>query len=331
MSEPREQKLTYVEAVNAALDRALAQRDDVVVFGEDVGRPGGVFGATKGLQRRYGRRVFDTPISESAILGGAVGAAMMGRRPVAEIMWTDFSLVALDQLVNQAANVRYVSEGRLSAPLTVRMQQGRLPGSCAQHSQCLEAFFAHIPGLRVALPSTAQDAYDLLLAGIWCDDPVIVIEARGLYFGAKDVVVTDGPVQAVGGARVVRPGRDLSVATWSTMLAPVLAAAEQLAGDGIEAEVIDVRWLNPLDADMIADSVRRTHRLAVVHEANRTGGFGAEIAARVGHEAFFHLEAPIARIGAPDVRMPSAPHLQEALLPSADQIAGTLRQLRATN
>lgn len=330
MPEARERKLTYVEAVNAALDRALEQRDDVLVFGEDVGRPGGVFGATKGLQRRHGRRVFDTPISESAILGGAVGAAMMGRRPVAKIMWTDFSLVALDQLVNQAANVRYVSQGRLTAPITVRMQQGRLPGSCAQHSQCLEAFFAHVPGLRVALPATAQDAYDLLLAGIWCDDPVIVIEARGLYFGAKDVVVTDGPVQGVGGARVVRPGRDVSVATWSTMLAPVLEAAEQLADDGIEAEVIDVRWLNPLDADAITGSVRRTHRLAVVHEANLTGGFGAEIAARVGQEAFFHLEAPIARIGAPDVRMPSAPHLQEALLPSVDQIAGTLRRLRAT-
>lgn len=326
---PEERKLTYVEAVNAAIARCLDERPDVVVFGEDVGEPGGVFGATKGLRRRFGRRVFDTPISESAILGGAVGAAMMGLRPLVEIMWADFSLVALDQIVNQAANVRYVSEGRLTAPLTIRMQQGAVPGSCAQHSQSLEAIFAHVPGIRVCMPATAQDAYDLLLAAVDCDDPVVVIEQRGLYFGDKQVVEVGGPVQPIGGARVVRPGARLTVVTWGAMLQRVLEAASLLDGEGITADVIDARWLNPLDVEVIAASVRRTSRLAVVHEANVTGGFGAEVAARIGTSEFFHLDAPIARIGAPDLRMPAAPGLQAAVLPSATSVADGLRRLAA--
>ena len=173
--------LTFAKAVNEALDRALREFPDAILFGEDVALPGGVFGCTKGLQARHGARVFDTPISESAMLGAAVGAALMGRRPIVEIMWADFSLVALDQIVNQAANVRYVSNGRLTAPMTVRMQQGVLAGSCAQHSQSLEAIFAHIPGLRVAMPSDPGQAYALLLAAVACDDPAIVIEHRAMY------------------------------------------------------------------------------------------------------------------------------------------------------
>jgi pyruvate/2-oxoglutarate/acetoin dehydrogenase E1 component len=204
----------YVEAVNAALRRVLEELPNTIVFGEDVGEPGGVFGATRGLRELFGDRVFDTPISETAILGAAVGAAMMGMRPIAEIMWIDFILVALDQLVNQAANIRYISQGRLTAPLTVRTQQGALPGSCAQHSQCLEAILAHIPGLQVGLPATVQDAYDMLVAAVYSDDPTIIIESRGLYRRFREEATLAGPVQSVGGARVRRPGSDVTLVTW---------------------------------------------------------------------------------------------------------------------
>lgn len=325
MAETRQ--FTYIEAVNAALARALAEDDNVIVFGEDVGKPGGVFGATKQLQKRFGRRVFDTPISESAILGGAVGAAIMGMRPVAEIMWTDFTLVALDQIVNQASNVRYVSNGQLTAPLTIRTQQGVLSGSCAQHSQSLEAFFAHVPGLRVCMPATAQDAYDLLLAAIHCDDPTIVIESRRLYFGDKQPVEVDRPISGVGGARVLRPGSDVTLVTWGAMVHDALDAADLLDTDGVSAEVIDLRWLSPFDSRTVVESVRKTSRLAISQEANVTAGFGAEVAARVGRAAFYSLDAPILRVGTPDVRMPAAQVLQEALVPDAASIATEINKL----
>lgn len=326
---PELKQLTYAEAANAALHRALTEDDAVVVFGEDVGKPGGVFGVTKGLQKEFGRRVFDTPISESAILGGAVGSSVVGLRPVVEVMWVDFTLVALDQIVNQAANVRYVSNGRLTAPLTIRTQQGVLPGSSAQHSQSLEAFFAHVPGLRVCMPATVQDAHDLLMSAIHCDDPTIVIENRGLYFGAKQPVTLGDPVQSVGGAAVRREGSDVTIVTWGAMLGRALDAADQLDADGVSAEVIDLRWIAPFDLPTVAESVRKTSRLAVVHEANVTGGFGAEVAARVGAEAFYSLDAPILRIGTPDVRMPAAPHLQAAVVPDATSIATRVRKLLA--
>lgn len=190
---PDLKELTYAGAVNHALRTALRADDRTLVFGEDVAAPGGVFGVTKGLQREFGDRVFDTPISESAILGGAIGSSMFGMRPIVEIMWADFTLVAFDQIVNQAANIRYVSQGRLSAPITVRMQQGSAPGACAQHSQSLEALFAHIPGLRVCMPATAQDAHDLLLTSFDTADPTIVIENRTLYHQDKQVVDLDAP------------------------------------------------------------------------------------------------------------------------------------------
>lgn len=326
---PESKQLTYAEAANAALHRALTEDESVIVFGEDVGKPGGVFGVTKGLQKQFGRRVFDTPISESAILGGAVGSSVVGLRPVVEVMWVDFTLVALDQIVNQAANVRYVSNGRLTAPLTIRTQQGVLPGSSAQHSQSLEAFFAHVPGLRVCMPATAQDAHDLLMSAIHCDDPTIVIENRGLYFGGKQPVSLGEPVQPVGGAAVRREGSDVTIVTWGAMLGRALDAADQLDADGVSAEVIDLRWIAPFDLPTVAESVRKTTRLAVVHEANVTGGFGAEVAARVGAEVFYSLDAPILRIGTPDVRMPAAPHLQAAVVPDATAIATDVRKLLA--
>ncbi len=327
---PREaaQELTYIQAVNAALRWALAEHADTLVFGEDVAKPGGPFGATRGLHRDFGgQRVFDTPISEAAILGAAVGAGMRGYRPIVEIMFMDFTLVALDQIVNQAANVRYVSCGRFTAPLTIRTQQAITPGSCAQHSQSLEALFAHTPGLLVCLPSTPQDAYDLLRTAITANDPAIVIESRALYADAGPVSL-DGPPPPIGGARTVRPGTDVTLVSWSRMVHAAMAAADQLSAHGVSAEVIDLRWLAPLDFASVAASVARTGRLIVVHEANRTGGFGAEIAARTADECFDNLDAPIERVALPDTRVPAAHHLQQALMPSAETIvAAAQRQL----
>jgi pyruvate/2-oxoglutarate/acetoin dehydrogenase E1 component len=316
-------EITYAQAVNAALRRALTDDPKTLLFGEDVALPGGVHGVTRRLHREFGDRVFDTPISESAILGGAVGAAMVGLRPIVEIMWADFAFVAFDQLINQAANVRYISQGRLNAPMTIRTQQGATPGSCAQHSQCVEALFAHIPGLRVCLPATPQDAYDLLLTAIECDDPVVVIESRALYHSLKDTVDLDGPRSPIGGARIVRPGTDLSVVTWGPMLHTVLEAAHLLADDCIEVEVIDARWLNPFDTETVGESVSRTGRLAAVHEANLTGGFGAEIIARIVGRGM-PLSAPPLRVATDDLRIPAAPGLQRAVIPSAERVAARL-------
>ena len=314
-------ELTYAQAVNAALRRSLTVFPEAILYGEDVGAAGGIFGVTRNLHAEFGDRVFDTPISETAMLGTAVGAAMTGLRPIVEIMWIDFSLVAMDQIVNQAANVRYVSAGRLQAPLTIRTQQGHLPGSCAQHSQNLEAFFAHVPGLRVGLAATAQDAYSMTLAAVSCNDPTLIIENRGLYHGEKQQVTVDGDIEPIGGARVARPGTDVTIVSWSAMLHQALAAAQALEAQGLSAEIIDARWLDPFDWDTLADSVRKTGRLMIVHEAVLTGGFGAEIAARAGSELSAHLRAPVQRLATADCRIPAAPHLQRALIPDAGRIA----------
>jgi pyruvate dehydrogenase E1 component beta subunit len=321
--------LTYARALNAALERALAEMPETILYGEDIAVPGGVFGVTKGLRDRFGERVFDTPISETAMLGAAVGAAMMGLRPIVEIMWVDFSLVALDQIVNQAANVRYVSGGRLTAPLTIRTQQGILPGSCAQHSQSLEAFFAHVPGLRVAMPADPGQAYALLLAAIAADDPAIVIEHRAFYHTLSGEVDLGAPVEPVGGARLLRSGSSATIVAWGAMVQSALEAADTLAGEGIETDVIDPRWIAPFDTETVVASVAKTGRLVIAHQANVTGGFGAEVAARIAREAFWSLDAPIERVGVPDMRIPAAPILQQALVPGADAIAAAVR--RAVN
>ncbi|ABG99668.1 probable acetoin dehydrogenase beta subunit (plasmid) [Rhodococcus jostii RHA1] len=316
---PDTKNLSYAGAVNEALRQILDDDPKALVFGEDVAAPGGVFGVTKGLQKTFGRRVFDTPISESAILGGAVGSALFGMRPIVEIMWADFTLVAFDQLVNQAANVRYVSQGALTAPITVRMQQGSAPGACAQHSQSLEALFAHIPGLQVCMPATHQDAYDLLLTAAASPDPTIVIENRTLYHRDKQPVTLGGPVAPLGGAVVRREGTALTAVTWGAMQFQVLEAADALASRGIDIEVIDARWLRPLDMGHILSSVARTRRLAVIHEAHTIGGVGAEIVAAVA-AAGIELDQPPLRIGTPDARIPAAPSLAQALIPNADRI-----------
>jgi 2-oxoisovalerate dehydrogenase E1 component len=325
------EELPFWQAVNRALQHELESRPELLVYGEDVGFPGGIFGCTRGLQSNFGAdRVFDTPISESAILGSAIGAAIEGMRPVVEIMWADFMLVALDQLVNQAANVRYVTRGERSVPIVVRMQQGATPGSCAQHSQSLEALLAHIPGLRVGLPSRPHDAYHMLRAAVADADPTIVIEARGLY-QTKGPVALGGPVEPIGGATFRRRGHDIAIVTWGTVTSKCEEAAVVLAAEGIEANVLDLRWLSPLDEAAIAEAViEGGGRVLVVHEANTTGGFGAEIAARIAQQLFEELDAPIVRLGAKDVRIPAAPVLQEAVLPQVSSIVEAARQLVGT-
>jgi 2-oxoisovalerate dehydrogenase E1 component len=315
-----EQPLSYVKAVNEALRRELSSRAEVIVYGEDVGHAGGIFGVTKGLQDQFGKaRVFDAPIAEASILGSAIGAALEGLRPVVEIMWGDFLLVALDQLINQAANVRYVTEGRYGAPVVVRTQQGATPGSCAQHSQSLEALLAHIPGLRVGVASTPQDAYSMLRAAVADDDPVVLFEARSLYQD-QQLVQLGGPIETVSGARLRRDGDDVTIISWGPTATKAVEAASMLADRGIAASVLDLRWLAPLDEDAIAETVGRTKRVVIAHEANVTGGFGGEVAARVGERFFGELAAPVRRVGVPDSRIPPAPALQDALIPSRETI-----------
>lgn len=323
---PESPVLTYAAAVNAALDRALATLPNTVLFGEDIALPGGVFGCTRGLRDKYGGRVFDTPISEAAILGAAVGAAVTGLRPIVEIMYADFLFVAFDQLINQAANIRYVSNGRLHAPLTVRTQQGPVPGACAQHSQAVEAILAHIPGLRVAMPATPQDAYWLLLAAISCEDPTIVLESRALYYGTKEAVSLEDPPASCWRARVVRPGRDVTILSFGAMLRTVSNACEALLERGISPEIVDARWASPLDFETVYDSVRRTSRLVVVHEGALTGGIGAEVAARVSTVLWGTLKAPVERVGLRDVRVPAAPELQRTVVPSEAAVVSAVER-----
>ncbi|MGV9802101.1 alpha-ketoacid dehydrogenase subunit alpha/beta [Mycobacterium sp. NPDC003449] len=322
--------LTYLRAINLALRTEMDNRPEVAIWGEDVGHAGGIFGVTRGLHKDYGdTRIFDTPIAEAAILGAAVGAALEGMRPVVEIMWADFLFVALDQIINQAANVRYINRSRLSAPLVVRMQQGVTPGSCAQHSQSIEAVLAHIPGIKVGLPATAQDAYDMTRAAIADPDPTILIENRNLY-QVSSPVTAGGTVQTAAGARKHREGADLAIITWGSMLHEAVTAAEELASAGIQAAVLDLRWLRPLDDEAIAEVVLTCGgRVIVVHEANLTGGFGAEIAAHITERHFDTLAAPVTRIGLNDLRVPSAPALQAAVLPRAADIVDAGHKLAA--
>lgn len=329
--EAAARELTYWKAVNTALSEELVARPELLVYGEDVGAGGGIFGVTRGLQKEFGaRRVFDTPIAESAILGSAVGASLAGARPVVEIMWGDFLWVAFDQIINQASNVRYVSRGALSAPMTVRLQQGATPGSCAQHSQSLEAILAHVPGIKVGAPATPDDAYAMTRAAIADPDPVILVEARELYLNKGEVRLGAAP-EPVGGARFRRDGDALAIITWGPMVLRALAAADTLARSGIEATVLDLRWLSPIDDEAIAQAVRQGNgRVLIVHEANRTGGLGAEIAARIAETHLDELDAPVARLAAPDTRIPASPALMQSLIPGTGEIVEAARALADT-
>lgn len=321
--------MTYIQAVNAALRDILESDPTSVCYGEDVGGSGGIFQASRYLQRDFGvDRVFDTPIAENAILGSALGASLSGLKPIVEIMWSDFIFVALDQLVNQAANIRYITRGRSSAPFVVRTQQGVTPGSCAQHSRSIEAFLAHVPGLKVALAASAADAYSLLRAAAADPDPCVVIEARGLYQTKGEVQLTHG-AEAVGAARLRKSGGDLGIISWGTALPEALSAAEELESEGHDVGVLDLRWLNPLDEDAISDLVRRCGgRILIVHEAASTGGFGAELIARL-HDGNAGAQLHVERLASPDVPMPAAHELQQALLPTKERIMERARNMLA--
>ncbi|MQA10973.1 MAG: alpha-ketoacid dehydrogenase subunit beta [Pseudonocardiaceae bacterium] len=296
----------------------------VFVLGEDVAE-GGPFTTTAGMAEEFGTdRLINTPISEAAICGVAVGAAQSGMRPVLEVMYIDFVTLALDQLVNQAAKAHFMSGGQLRVPLVLRTQGGAGYRGAAQHSQSLESWLTHIPGLKVVMPSRAADSAGLLASAIADDNPVVFIENKTLYFRRGTVPAQVDPVP-IGEACTQRCGRDVTVVALSRMVHEALSAADVLASQGIEAEVIDPRTLVPLDVNTIVDSVRRTNRLVIAHEAVECGGFGAEIVARVQSAAFDYLDAPIERVGAPFTPVPLSPPLEDAYLPGAPEIEAAVR------
>lgn len=323
--------ITYSEAINAALREEMRRDPKVYILGEDVGIFGGCFGVTKGLFEEFGAgRVIDTPISETAIIGTSVGAAAAGLRPVPEIMFMDFMAVCLDEVFNQAAKMRYMFGGRAKIPMTVRTVCGAGFAAAAQHSQCLEAWFAHIPGLKVVMPSTPADAKGLLISAIRDDNPVMFIEHKVLY-GTSGPVPEGEYTIPLGKADIKREGKDVTIVATSMMVHKALAAAETLAAEGIQVEVVDPRTILPLDKDTILQSVAKTGKLVIVEEAVKFGGFGGEIAAIVAEEAFDLLDAPIKRIGAPFVPVPFAPILENAYIPSAEAIVSTVKSLGTTS
>ena len=321
--------LTMVQAVNLALARAMTDDPDVVLLGEDIGVDGGVFRATEGLLGRFGReRVLDTPISEALIGGLPIGMAAMGLRPVAEIQFMGFIYPVIDQMVNHAGRLRNRTRGRLSCPMVLRAPFGGGIHAPEHHSESMEALFAHIPGIRVVIPSSPARAYGLLLAAIRDPDPVVFLEPKRIYRALREPVADDGQALPLDRAFVLRAGRDLTLVSWGAMLTETLAAAETLAAEGIEAEVIDVATLKLLDAPTILESVARTGRCVIVHEAPLTGGFGAEIAARLAGEGLMHLLAPVERVTGWDTVMP-LPRLEGHYMPSTARILAAARRALA--
>ena len=317
--------MTYADAAKQALAEEMRRDPTIWALGEDLGR-GGVFGQYQGMADEFGpERIADTPISEAAILGSAVGAAMSGTRPVVEMRFADFALCAVDELVNQAAKARYMFGGQTKVPLVVREPMGMWRSSAAQHSQSLESWYTHIPGLVVVCPSTPHDNLGLLKSSIRCDDPVVYMEHKNLW-GFEGEVPDDDPIP-LGVARIARTGRDLTIVSWSSTCHKVMLAAVTLEEEGLEAEVIDLRTLWPWDKSTVLDSVEKTGRLLVAHEAVQVGGFGAEVAATVADRAFSSLRAPIKRIGAPRVPIPYAPPLEDLLRVTPERIAAVAREL----
>nr|WP_308801098.1 alpha-ketoacid dehydrogenase subunit beta [Streptomyces polyasparticus] len=322
----KQTKLTYREALRAALRDALAADERVFLMGEDVGKYGGAFGVSLGLVEEFGtERVRDTPLSESAFTGMGIGAAIAGLRPIVEIMTVNFSMLALDQILNNAATLRHMSNGQLSVPLVIRMTTGAGRQLAAQHSHSLEGWYAHIPGIRVLAPATLRDARAMLAPALADPDPVIIFEHGSLYNLAGELDGGEGPVDLTSAA-VRRSGTDVTLITYGGSLPKTLAAADLLAADGIEAEVIDLRSLRPLDDATIMASVARTHRAVVVDEAWRTGSLAAEITARITEQAFYELDAPVGRVCSAEVPIPYAGHLEEAALPQAAGIAAAARE-----
>lgn len=320
-------EIAYSQAVREALREEMLRDSTVFIFGEDVGKFGGIYGVTGDLWEQFGdERVRDTPISESAIVGCGVGAAMTGMRPVAEIMQIDFLGVCLDQIANQAAKIRYMFGGKAKMPLVIRTAEGAGRSAAAHHSQCLEAWVMHVPGILLAMPATAYDAKGLLKTAIRGEDPVLFVEHKGLYRVTSPVPEEEYTIP-FGVADIKREGTDVTVVAVSLMVHRALAAAEQLAKEGINVEVIDPRTIKPLDLETICASVKKTHRVVVAHEACKTGGIGAELAALIMENAFDYLDAPIKRAASWDIPVPFSPVLEKAMIPNETTIVNAVKQV----
>ncbi|MGA8013829.1 MAG: alpha-ketoacid dehydrogenase subunit beta [Candidatus Acidiferrales bacterium] len=322
-------KMTYREAARAAMRKALREDPRVFLMGEDVGGYGGAFAVSLGLLEEFGpERIRDAPLSESAFVGAGIGAALGGMRPIVEIMTVNFSMLAMDQILNNAAALRHMSGGQFNVPLVVRIATGGGRQMAAQHSHSLEGWYAHIPGIKVLTPATAADAYGMLLAALREPDPVFIFEHATLYPLEGEV---DEAVQLmdITHASVTRPGKDVTIITYGGTLGKTMQAADRLAQEGIEAEVIDLRSLRPLDAPTILVSVAKTHRAVVVDEGWRTGSFSAEISAQIMENAFDDLDAPVARVCSAEVPMPYAKHLETAALPKVEEIVDAVREMIA--
>ena len=319
--------LTYREAMREAIREALANDPRVFLMGEDVGRYGGCFAVTLGLLDEFGPdRVRDTPLSESAFVGAGIGAALGGMRPIVEIMTVNFSLLALDQIMNNAATISHMSGGQLHVPLVIRMTTGAGRQLAAQHSHSLEGWYAHIPGLKVLTPATVEDARGMLGPALDDPDPVLIFEHGGLYNAKGEVPDPLRPVD-IRSAAVRRAGDDVTLVTYGGTLPTTLAAADELAAAGIDAEVIDLRVLRPLDDATVLESVRRTHRAVIVDEGWRSGSLSAEVSARIMEQAFYDLDAPVARVCSAEVPIPYARHLEEAALPSVPAVVAAATEV----
>ena len=314
-------EITYAQAIKEAMSEEMRRDENVFLMGEDVGLYGGAFGVSVGMFEEFGEeRVRDTPISEAVIAGAAAGAAVTGMRPIAEIMFSDFTTISMDQLVNQAAKMRYMFGGKAKVPMVLRTPGGSGTGAAAQHSQSLEAWFCHVPGLKVVIPSTPYDAKGLLKAAIRDDNPVVFIEQKLLYRKKGEVPEEDYVIE-LGKADVKKEGKDLTIITYGRMVPTCLAVAEELGKEGIDIEVVDPRTLLPLDKDTLIKSAKKTGKVLIVHEAVQTGGFGGEIAAVIADsEAFYYLDAPIKRLGGLDVPIPYCPELEKNVVPTEEKI-----------
>jgi pyruvate/2-oxoglutarate/acetoin dehydrogenase E1 component len=319
--------ITYREAVRAGLREALLKDARVFLMGEDVGKYGGSYAVSKGLLGEFGpERIRDTPLSESTFVGAGIGAALGGMRPIVEVMTVNFSLLALDQIVNNAATIRHMSGGQFSIPLVIRMATGAGRQLAAQHAHSLEGWYAHIPGIRIVAPATLEDARGMLWTALEDPDPVLIFEHQTLYNMEGALADDAGPVD-IDRAAIRRQGRDLSLITYGGTLARTLHAAETLAGEGIDAEVIDLRSLRPLDIPTIVESVRKTHRAVIVDEGWKSGSLSAEIVARIVEHAFYDLDAPLARVCTAEVPIPYPKHLEDAALPQSPAIVAAAREV----
>ena len=320
-------RTTYREAVREAIREALQRDPRVFLMGEDVGRYGGAYAVSKGLLAEFGpERIRDTPLSESTFVGAGIGAALGGARPIVEVMTVNFSLLALDQIVNNAATIRHMSGGQFSVPLVVRMATGAGRQLAAQHAHSLEGWFAHVPGLRIVTPATLEDARGMLWTALENPDPVLIFEHQTLYNMEGELSADAGPVD-IDHAIVRRPGRDVTLVTYGGTLFKTLSAAATLAADGVDGEVIDLRTLRPLDMDTVFASVRRTRRVVVVDEGWRSGSLSAEILARIAESAFYDLDAPVSRVCSAEVPTPYPKHLEDAALPQPPAIVDAVRAL----